>query len=141
MVRPLPVALAAMIGLTVACTAGGAGTARQHGLDVHRLALLGCRLSRPRYMANGAARQAYDAERAMAEMPELAEDRDPARRAGHLPFRLRPLRLGGHPRTAPGSRRRIGDFLEAQGFYVAHRSFSNYMSTGPSLASTFQWTI
>ena len=31
----------------------------------------------------------------------------------------------------------IGDFLEARGFYVAHRSFSNYLSTGHSLASTF----
>ena len=36
-----------------------------------------------------------------------------------------------------GLTNRIGDFLEARGFYVANESHSNYLRTGHSLASTF----
>ena len=74
----------------------------------------------------------------MAEMPQLA-------RAGAAAPRRRTSTTSSSTATAPRTRwcatsasaTRIGDFLEARGFYVARDSFSNYISTGPSLASTF----
>ena len=142
MVRPLPVALAAMIALTMALR----GRRRWHApantvVTCIALALFVPSLWRMTAFEwrHGAARQAYDAERAMAGMPRTREGGQRRGDAGHLPLRLRPLRLGGHAdaplRQRGGTGRR---FPGGAGLLRRARdSFSNYLSTGHSLASTF----
>ncbi len=141
MIRPLPLALAVMIGLTVALH----GRRRWHGFVNTVVTGIGfALLAVPVWQTaayewrNGPARQAYDADRAMDEMPALAASSGPAADAPDI-YHLVFDRYGSEDTLARhfGVDDRIGDFLEAHGFYVAHRSFSNYMSTGPSLASTF----
>ena len=141
MVRPLPVALGVMIALTF----GLGGARRWHGLVHTVMACIAVALiARPVWVVadfewrHGAATAAYDADRAMAAMPALAQ----AGAAGgeapdiyHIVFD----RYGSEEtlREHYGVREPIGPFLESKGFYVARDSFANYVSTGHSLASTF----
>ena len=89
---------------------------------------------------NGAARAAYDPDRAASSLfappsgtvpPE--GDRPPD--IYHFVFD----RYGSAEtlRTVYGIEAWIGDYLKEQGFYVATESHSNYLKTAPSLASTF----
>jgi hypothetical protein len=141
MVRPLPVALAVMIGLTFAL----AGRRRWHGFAHTVVAGIAVALlAKPLWVVadferrHGAARAAYDGERAMAAMPELA-------RAGGAPGEAPDIyhfvfdRYGSEEtlRERYGVGEPIGTSLEARGFYVARDSFANYVATGHSLASTF----
>jgi hypothetical protein len=141
-VRPLPVMLGVMVGMTVVLR----GRARWHGFANTVLACIGvAMLVAPLWrMAtfewrHGAARHAYDADRAMAEMPELA--RAPVVPAADMPdiYHVVLDRYGSEETLTRhyGVGEPIGGFLEARGFYVARDSFANQMSTGHSLASTF----
>jgi Sulfatase len=141
MVRPLPVALAAMIALTMALR----GRRRWHVsantvVTCIALALLVPSLWRMTAFEwrQGAARHAYDLERAMAGIPELAKAGSGAATPDIYHFVFDRYGSENTLKRHFGSEAPpIGDFLEARGFYVAHRSFSNYLSTGHSLASTF----
>jgi hypothetical protein len=88
---------------------------------------------------NGAARQAYDADRAMAAMPELAQAGGGADGVQPDIYHFVFDRYGSEETLQQhyGIREPIGGFLESHGFYVARDSFANYVSTGHSLASTF----
>jgi hypothetical protein len=141
MVRPLPVALGAMLALTVAL----AGTRRWHGFAHTVIACIAVALlAKPLWLVagfewrHGPARAAYDGDRAMAAMPELAAAaggaEDEAPDIYHFVFD----RYGSEETLRHyGVREPIGGYLEAQGFYVARDSFANYVATGHSLASTF----
>jgi len=140
MLRPLPVAVAAMVGLTLLLR----GRRPWHGfantvaisIAVALLAGPAARLAAFEWR-HGASRQAYDPDRAEAEMPELAR----AGTGGATPdiYHLVFDRYGSEETLTNryGIRDPIGPFLERQGFYVARDSFANYLSTGHSLASTF----
>lgn len=89
---------------------------------------------------NGAATDAYDADAAAETMfgaqpapAPAGDDRPPD--IYHLVFD----RYGSAEtlQSVYGIDDRIGAYLEEQGFYVATESYSNYLKTAPSLASTF----
>jgi hypothetical protein len=88
---------------------------------------------------NGDARAAYDADRA-AEMVEIAAsdaDADGARPPDIYHFVFDRYGSADTLESQYGVTEGIGGFLEARGFYVATDSYSNYLRTGHSLASTF----
>lgn len=84
---------------------------------------------------HGDARGAYDPERAASDLPApvATEERPPD--IYHFIFD----RYGSEDVLARhySITEPIGAFLEERGFYVARESHSNYLKTGPSLASTF----
>ena len=91
---------------------------------------------------NGAAQAIYDADRAVAEMPEIEDVAATAPDAKNPPdiyhfifdrYASEDI-LGRHYDL---DNRAIGQFLEQRGFYLARASNSNYLKTGHSLASTF----
>lgn len=139
-VRGLPFALALMAGLTFALR----GARPWHGF-VHIVVagaatavLIGAGWRAADFeWRHGASRQVWDGERAFAEEPALAT----AAPAGELPdiYHFVFDRYGSEETLASyfGVTDTTGDFLEGQGFYVARDSFANYVSTGHSLASTF----
>jgi Sulfatase len=140
MVRPLPFAVIVMVALTFALR----GTRRWHAFAHTVLTSVAVAvLAVPVWHAaafewrHGAARRAYDADRAMDEMPQLARGDTAAARPDiyHVVFD----RYGSEKTLARhyGVRDPIGAWLESRGFYVARDSHSNYLSTGHSLASTF----
>ena len=145
MARSLPFALAALAAVTLvvlrlpAALAGAVHVV----LGVVALTILATPLWRAAAFEwrHGDARAAYDADLAAAQAVEMAgaepsgtavADRPPD--IYHFVFdrygSADTLRRYG----AEGS---IGDFLESRGFHVARDSYSNYLKTGPSLASTF----
>ena len=140
MVRPLPIALAVMALLTVAVCRG----TRSH---VFVRTVLTCMalviVATPVWrivafeLRHGAARSAYDADQAAAELPVPADPGGavPPPDIYHVVFD----RYGSERTLARhfGIGEPVGTFLESRGFYVARDSFSNYLSTGHSLASTF----
>jgi hypothetical protein len=142
MVRPLPVALVVMLGLTVALRGRRSWHAFAHTVMASIAVVI---LAVPVWHVavfhwrHGAARDAYDANRAMAEMPELAGGSGVAGAAMPDIYHFVFDRYGSERTLARhyGVADPIGAWLEAQGFYVARDSFSNYLSTGHSLASTF----
>jgi hypothetical protein len=142
MVRPLPFALLVMIALTLALR----GARKWHRfVHVVLTSIAVAILAVPVWQMaafewrNGAARRAYDAEGAMAEMPELLRGNGAAAAAMPDIYHFVFDRYGSEATLARhyGIRDPIGTWLEARGFYVARDSFSNYLSTGHSLASTF----
>ena len=141
MVRPLPIALAVMIAPDpAACAAGG----RWHGfantvVDLHRggaarrAGLAGRRLRlAARRGAAGLRRRPGDGRDAGARAGAGRQPRRPD--IYHIVFD----RYGSEETLTRhfGIAEPIGAFLEANGFYVARDSFSNYLSTGHSVAST-----
>jgi hypothetical protein len=142
MIRPLPVALVVLIALTLALR----GTHRwQPAANTILASIAVAVLAVPVWQIaayewrHRAARDAYDPERAMAEMPQLVGGGGAATAAPPDIYHIVFDRYGSEETLARhfGVRDPIGAWLEARGFYVARESFSNYMSTGPSLASTF----
>jgi hypothetical protein len=90
---------------------------------------------------HGGARSIYDAERAAAEMSDIAE-RVPVAPAGARPPDIYHFifdRYGSAETLSRdyGIERTIDGFLTERGFHVATESYSNYQKTGQSLASTF----
>jgi Sulfatase len=141
MLPTLPFVLAAMIVLTVAAHRWGRSLGVVHTV-VTGIALVMVLTPGWRAVAyelrNGDARLAYDAGRAAAEMPELAPAAGGAERPPDI-FHFVFDRYGSEETLARhyGIDEPIGEFLESRGFYVARDSFSNYIKTGHSLASTF----
>ncbi len=89
---------------------------------------------------NGAARSVYDAGRAAAEMPQIADVREPAihsRPPDIYHFIFDRFASDANLEQHYGVKDHISDYLEERGFYVARGSHSNYLMTGPSIASTF----
>lgn len=90
-----------------------------------------------------AALEAYDAERAAAEMPVIDDAGPTATAAGERAPDIYYFIFDRYAREDILSRdfdvdnHEIGDFLEDRGFYLARGSNSNYLKTGPSIASTF----
>ena len=91
---------------------------------------------------NGAARSAYDPDKAMSEIAPYA----PAPAVGDTSRRPPDIyhfifdRYASEPvlkKYYDLDNSAIGRFLEQNGFYVARDSNSNYPKTGPSIASTF----
>ena len=142
MVRPLPVALAAMVVLT-AVAQRWAQSLGFLNIVVSSIAVV--MLVTPTWRAiayewrNGVARQAFDADAAAAELPPLPRtiaggaDRPPD--IYHFIFD----RYGSEEVLDRhfGITDPIGAFLEQRGFYVARASHSNYLKTAHSLASAF----
>jgi hypothetical protein len=143
MVRTLPVALLILAALSFVALRLGRAQLVVHtvlnGVAVVMVAL-------PAWQAisyewrNWAARQAYDADRAAAAMPQIAEGG--AAVGGERPPDIYHFifdRLGSDASLAEyyDIEDGLSDYLEAEGFYVARASHSNYLMTGPSLASTF----
>jgi hypothetical protein len=138
MIRPLPIALVVLIALTLALR----GTHRwQPAANTILASIAVAVLAVPVWQIaayewrHRAARDAYDPERAMAEMPQLAGGGGAATAAPPDIYHIVFDRYGSEETLARhfGIRDPIGAWLEARGFYVARESFSNYMSTGPSL--------
>lgn len=138
--RPLPFALAAMVLLTLALR-GNRGWHRPVATVVTCIAL--ALVAKPVWLAatfeweHGPARQAYDGAAAMAAMPELATAPSPDAPPDIYHFVFDRYGSEETLERVFGVTEPVGGFLEAQGFYVARDSFSNYLSTGHSLASTF----
>ena len=143
MVRTLPVALVILALLTVAALRLGRAQLVVHTL-LNGVALVLFVL--PAWQAvsyerrNAPAREAYDADRAAAGMPQIAEvsaaaDGERPPDIYHFIFD----RLGSDAALSQyyGLDDHISDWLESKGFYVARDSHSNYLKTGPSIASTF----
>ncbi|WP_099866542.1 sulfatase-like hydrolase/transferase [Pararhizobium haloflavum] len=93
---------------------------------------------------NWDARDLYDGDRAAAALEQLAPPATGRTRiAGETPPDIYHFvfdRYGSEhvlESYFDTDNREIGDFLEAQGFYLARQSHSNYLKTGHSLASTF----
>ena len=89
---------------------------------------------------NGAARDAYDADRAadLVLAPSLdAAAPDASGRPDIYHFVFDRYGSAETLKGTYGIETRIGDHLKEQGFYVATESYSNYLKTAPSLASTF----
>lgn len=95
---------------------------------------------------NFAARDAYDADRAAAAMPQIAPaaiETSNVATAGRRPpdiyhfifDRYARADVLAHEFGVDGSA--VTGFLENAGFYVTTDSYANYPKTGPSLASTF----
>lgn len=143
MVRSLPIALAAMLLATLlavrfARLAPFANTV----LNVVALVMV----ATPAWQIasyqwhNAASYRLYNAEKAAAAMPQIASGREaPVKRRPdiyHFIFDRYPSE--GVLSTHYGKdNRAIGQYLEARGFRLARESNSNYLKTGPSLASTF----
>ncbi|WEX08831.1 sulfatase-like hydrolase/transferase [Chelativorans sp. AA-79] len=144
MTRTLPLALAALAAATLLAVLLRRAAAVIHSVLTGIAAVL---LISPIWQAasyewqNGAARNVYEPEKAMAEIePFIA----PAKANGssrppdiyHFIFDRYASEgvLRDHFDVDNGS---IGSFLEERGFYIARDSNSNYQKTGPSLASTF----
>jgi hypothetical protein len=143
MVRTLPVALAILAALTFLALRLGRGQLVVHTL-LNGVALVVFAV--PAWKAasyewrNGAARAVYDADRAAAEMPQIAEVRHSAE--GERPPDIYHIVFDRFASDASlaryfGTEGQISDYLEDRGFYVARDSHSNYLMTGPSIASTF----
>jgi hypothetical protein len=141
MVRPLPFALAAMVALTLALRRGGRRWHAASNTVAISIAMALLVLPVWKVLAfewrNGPARQAYDAGRAMAAMPELAKAGGGAATPDIYHFVFDRYGSEDTLRKLGSKAAPVGDFLEERGFYVARDSFSNYLSTGHSLASTF----
>ncbi len=139
--RVLPFALAIMVVLTLALRGVRGWQDVAHVIVVCTAAAM---LLMPAWRAAGfewrhrGSREAWDAAQAFAEEPALATAPKPA---GDLPdiYDFVFDRYGSEETLASyfGVADTAGDFLEGQGFYVARDSFANYVSTGHSLASTF----
>lgn len=142
MVRPLPIALVVMILLTAAAQRWGRSLRFVHtvltGVALVMFVTPAWRVAAYEW-TNGAARLAYDPDLAAAALPPPADpvapgfDRPPD--VYHFVFD----RYGSERVLARhyGIEEPIGAFLEDRGFYVARDSYSNYLKTGHSLASTF----
>ena len=138
--RPLPIALAVMLALTFALR----GRARWHApantvvtcMALALLVLPAWRIASFEWQ-HGAARNAWDPDRAMAEMPALAGKGVAAERPDIYHFVFD--RYGSEDTLTRhfGITEPIGPLPRIRGFYVARDAFSNYLSTAPSLASTF----
>ncbi|MCR4264708.1 LTA synthase family protein [Nitratireductor sp. ZSWI3] len=145
MVRSLPFALAALVLATLLAV-----LLRRAALGVHSV-LTGIAvvlLANPAWQAatyewrNGAARDVYDADRAMAEIAQYLPPRGAKGPAARPPdiFHFVFDRYANEDvlqRHYDLDNTAIGRFLEGQGFYVARASNSNYQKTGHSLATTF----
>ncbi|MBP7003658.1 hypothetical protein [Amaricoccus sp.] len=139
--RALPFALAIMVGLTLALrgTRGWHGFAHVVVACVAAAVVIG-----PTWRAAAfewrhmGSRSVWDGARAFSEEPGLAAAAAPA---GELPdiYDFVFDRYGSEETLAGafGVDDAAGAYLEGQGFYVARDSFANYVSTGLSLASTF----
>jgi hypothetical protein len=138
MVHALSFAAAAMLLLSVAAHRWGN---RLAGVNTVLTAIALVMLATPAWKVaayewrNGEARQAYDADRAAADLPP------PVATAGRPPdiYHFIFDRYGSEELLARhyDIDEPIGAFLEERGFYVARESHSNYLKTGPSLAATF----
>jgi hypothetical protein len=140
--RALPFALALMVGLTLALR----GTRSWHGAAHTVVACIAVALlASPAWRAasfewrHGAGRWAYDGARAFAELPALAPPGGVAVADAPDIYHFVFDRYGSEEtlRDDFGVTTPIGDFLEAEGFYVARDSFSNYVSTAHALAAMF----
>jgi hypothetical protein len=141
MVRSLPFAAAALGLLTFGALRLGRATIMVHTL-LNGVALVMLALPAWQVVAyewhNGAARAAYDPDQAAAAMPQIAA---PVA-AGARPPDIYHFVFDRYPADESlerffGVEGNLGRFLEDRGFYVARASNSNYLKTGPSLASTF----
>lgn len=145
MVATLPVALVALLLITAAVNRVPAVSAPLHSV-LGAIALV--MTATPLWQAasfewrNGAARAVYDADAAAASLVVSASS-DGAGDANAAPrpdiYHIVFDRYGSAETLARhyGVEPLIGEFLEAQGFYVARDSHSSYLQTGLSLASTF----
>jgi hypothetical protein len=142
MIRPLPFVLAIMAALTWAAHRWGRWLGLAHTLLIGVAAVM---FATPAWKAaayeieDGDARLAYDADRAAADLPQLA---GPMAAASARPPDIYHFifdRYASEEILARhfGLDEKIGDYLEARGFYVARESNSNYLKTGHSLASSF----
>ena len=88
---------------------------------------------------HGAARAVYDADRAAAEMPQIAAGAavGAARPPDIYHFVFDRLASDASLEHHYGVEGTIGKFLVDRGFFVAEASNANYLKTAPSLASTF----
>ncbi|WP_295805611.1 hypothetical protein [uncultured Nitratireductor sp.] len=142
MVRTLPAAVALLALLTfVALRLGGLSRSINSILNCVALVLL----IAPTWQIatyewrNGAARAAYDGERAYADirpyLPEITNKPRPPDIYHFVFDRYASQKiLARHYGFDNGD---LVDFLNERGFYVADDSHSNYLKTGHSLASTF----
>jgi hypothetical protein len=139
LVRVLPVALAAAALLSFAAMRLG-----RAALAVHTAlnGLAAMMVVVPLWQAvswemrHGAARAVYDADRAAAEMPQIAASPAEARSPDIYHFVFDRLASDASLEHHYGVEGTIGRFLAERGFYVAEASNSNYLKTAPSLAST-----
>lgn len=141
-VMSLPVVVAALCLLTVACHYLG------RALPVVHVVLNGIAvvmLATPLWQATTYAwhewdaRAVYDADRAAAELPQIAQAPDAGTARPPDIYHFVFDRYGSEAMLARhyGIAGTTGRFLEERGFYVAPASNSNYLKTGHSLASTF----
>lgn len=143
MVRSLPVVLVVLVLLSLLVARLRRGIVLVHalltGIALVMFATPAWRIAAFEWQ-NRDARAIYDAERAAAELPQIAgggaaavTDRPPD--IYHFVFDRYASEavLEEHFGIEPG----IGAFLEERGFYVASDSHSNYLKTAQSLASTF----
>jgi hypothetical protein len=146
MVRPLPIAVLALILLTVVATRINSTLINVVNMVLNGIAVV--IFITPAWSAasyewrNGGARAIYDADRAAAEMPEIESGAATAPGAKAPPdiYHFVFDRYASEDilsRHYDLDNRAIGQFLEERGFYLARASNSNYQKTGHSLASTF----
>lgn len=146
MLRSLPFAVAALVAFTLVLLRLRQSLAAALHMVLSAVALV--MVATPLWQAaayewrHGDARAAYDPDRAAAEMPEIAAAGVPGAAAASRPPDIYHFvfdRYGSADTLARhyGVEGSIGDFLQARGFYVAGDSYSNYLKTGHSLASTF----
>jgi hypothetical protein len=141
LVRVLPVALAAMAVLSFAAARLGRGALAVHTALNGVAAVM---VAMPVWqtvtweMRHGAARAVYDAERAAAEMPQIAAGTPAgaARSPDIYHFIFDRLASDASLEAYYGVEGTIGRFLADHGFYVAEASNANYLKTAPSVAST-----
>jgi hypothetical protein len=144
MVRSLPFALAALAFVTVLAFLLRRAAGLIHSVLTGIAIVL---LATPVWEAaayewrNGAARAAYDPDRAIVEIERYLPPAEAASGARppdiyHFVFdRYTSDEILGNHYGFDNSA--MGDFLEERGFHVARSSYSNYQKTGHSLASTF----
>ena len=146
MVRVLPVALAILAILTAATLYVPYAAANVANLVLNGIAVV--LFATPAWQAtayewrHGAARAAYDADKAAAAMPEIAKADQGAGRTGRPPdiyhFVFDRYTSEAVLKEHYGlDDSRTGRFLEERGFFLARESHANYHRTAYSLASTF----
>ncbi|WP_159585454.1 hypothetical protein [Chelativorans xinjiangense] len=142
MVKSLPFALAILALLTLVALRLPGLTRLAHSI-LNGVALV--LLATPLWQVgvyewrNGAARTAYDAEQALAEIRQYFPSEESAARPPDIYHFVFDRYTSEEilQRHYDLDNRAIGRFLEERGFYVARRSNSNYQKTGHSVASTF----